>query len=101
MAGVKDVFVDLKTRGGNAVTLRTHVPDEDHDIHHGEIARNSVESQRPSTFIDYATLAPFAIGCLEAALVIDDSNSGICLWPMTLRNWRSATSRPEPAQRSI
>ena len=66
-----------------------------------EIARNSVESQRLSTFIDYATLAPFAIDCLETALAIDDSNSGICLWPMTLRNWRSATSRPEPTQRSM
>ena len=30
-----------------------------------EIARNSVESQRLSTFIDYATLTPFAIDCLE------------------------------------
>ena len=66
-----------------------------------EIARNSVESQRLSTFIDYATLAPFAIDCLETALAIDDSNSGICLWPMTLRNWRSATSKPEPTQRSM
>ena len=30
-----------------------------------EIAWNSVESQRLSTLIDYATLAPFAIDCLE------------------------------------
>ena len=66
-----------------------------------EIVRKSVESQRLSTFIDYATLAPFAIGCLDTALAIEDSSDGICLWPMILRNWRSATSNPEPTHRSI
>jgi len=44
-----------------------------------EIARFSVESQRPSTFIDYATLAPFAMDGLGAALAMEDRNSGICL----------------------
>ena len=42
-----------------------------------EIARNSVESKRPSELIDYATAAPFAIDFLETALAIDDSSSGI------------------------
>ncbi|MGA2435275.1 MAG: hypothetical protein ABSG25_08320, partial [Bryobacteraceae bacterium] len=40
-----------------------------------EIARNSVESQRLSTLIDYATAAPFAIDFLETAFAIEDSNS--------------------------
>jgi len=31
----------------------------------GEIARNSVESERPSELIGYATATPFAIGFLE------------------------------------
>lgn len=66
-----------------------------------EIARNSVESQRLSTLIDYATAAPFAIDFLETAFAIEDSNSGIWRWPITLRNWRSATSNPEPTHRSI
>ncbi|MGA2435391.1 MAG: hypothetical protein ABSG25_08900, partial [Bryobacteraceae bacterium] len=39
-----------------------------------EIARNSVESQRLSTLIDYATAAPFAIDFLETAFAIEDSN---------------------------
>ena len=42
-----------------------------------EIARNSVESKRPSELIDYATLTPFAIGLLETAFAIDDSSIGI------------------------
>ena len=66
-----------------------------------EIARNVVESQRPSTLIDYATATPFAIGFLETALAIEDSGNGIRRWPITLRNCRSATSNPEPTHRSI
>ena len=66
-----------------------------------EIARCSVESQRPSELIHYATATPFAIDFLETALAIEDNSSGICRWPMTLRNCRSATSSPEPTQRSI
>src|SRR5580700_2717186 len=61
-----------------------------------EIARNSVESQRLSSLIGYATAAPFAIGFLETALAIEDSSNGIWRWPITLRNCRSATSNPEP-----
>src|ERR1035437_14439 len=66
-----------------------------------EIARISVESQRLSTLIRYATVIPFAIGFLEAALAIDESNNGIWRIPITFRNCRSATSRPEPTHRSI
>src|ERR1035437_8983305 len=66
-----------------------------------EIARISVESQRLSTLIRYATAIPFAIGFLEAALAIDESNNGIWRNPITFRNCRSATSRPEPTHRSI
>jgi hypothetical protein len=66
-----------------------------------EIARNSVESWRPSTLIGYATAAPFAIGFLATALASEDNNSGIWRNPITFRNCRSATSRPEPTQRSI
>ena len=74
---------------------------EKEEPHSGEIARNSVESQRLSTLIDYATAAPFAIGFLETALAIEDSSNGIWRWPITLRNCRSATSKPEPTHRSI
>ena len=42
-----------------------------------EIARNSVESKRPSELIDYATATPFARGFLETALAIADSSIGI------------------------
>ena len=42
-----------------------------------EIARNSVESKRPSELIDYATAAPFAMDFLETALANEDSSSGI------------------------
>jgi len=42
-----------------------------------EIARNSVESERPSELIDYATAAPFANGFLETAFAIEDSSNGI------------------------
>ena len=42
-----------------------------------EIARNFVESKRPSELIDYATAIPFAIGLLEAALAIEDNSIGI------------------------
>ena len=42
-----------------------------------EIARNSVESKRPSELIDYATLTPFAIDLLETAFAIDDSSIGM------------------------
>jgi hypothetical protein len=42
-----------------------------------EIARNVVESQRPSTLIDYAIAAPFANGFFETALAIEDSSKGI------------------------
>jgi hypothetical protein len=66
-----------------------------------EIARIVVESQRPSELIGYATSAPFAIDFLETALAIEDSSKGIWRWPMTLRNCRSATSSPEPTQRSM
>jgi len=43
-----------------------------------EVARSSVESERPSEFIGYATAAPFAIGFLETAFAIEDNNMGIC-----------------------
>lgn len=43
-----------------------------------EIARNSVESRRPSELIGYATAAPFANGFLETAFAIEDSSNGIC-----------------------
>jgi hypothetical protein len=69
---------------------------------HLEVARDSVESQRPSEFIDYyATATDLATGCLGAARAIEARNAGMCLTPMTLRNWRSATSRPDPIQRSM
>ena len=42
-----------------------------------EIAGNSVESQRPSTLIGYATAAPFAIGFLETAMAMEATSSGI------------------------
>ena len=66
-----------------------------------EIAQNVVESQRLSILIDYATATPFAIGFWETALAIEDSSNGIWRRPITLRNWRSATSNPEPTHRSI
>ena len=66
-----------------------------------QIARNSVESQRLSILIHYATAAPFAIGFLEAALAMEETNIGIWRNPITLRNCRSATRRPEPTHRSI
>ena len=66
-----------------------------------EIARIVVESQQLSTLIDYAAAAPFASDFLEAAVAIEDKSMGIWRWPMTLRNWRSATSSPEPTQRSM
>ena len=67
----------------------------------GEDARDSVESKRPSEPIDYATAIPLATDFLETRLAIDASNIGIWRKPMTLRNWSSATNRPEPTQRSI
>ena len=42
-----------------------------------EVARSSVESERPSELIGYATAAPFAIGFLETAFAIEDNNMGI------------------------
>jgi hypothetical protein len=42
-----------------------------------EVARNSVESERPSELIGYATATPFAIGFLETAFAIEDNNIGI------------------------
>lgn len=42
-----------------------------------EIARNSVESKRPSELIGYATAAPFANDLFETAFAIEDSNNGI------------------------
>jgi len=42
-----------------------------------EIARNSVESRRPSETIDYATATPFAKGLFETAFAIEDSSIGI------------------------
>jgi len=42
-----------------------------------EIARNFVESQRPSTLVDYATATPLATGFLEAALAKEASKNGI------------------------
>ncbi len=66
-----------------------------------EIVRNSVESQRLSTLISYATADPLAIGFLDTALAMEESSNGIWRNPITFRNWRSATSRPEPTQRSI
>ena len=44
---------------------------------HNEIARNSVESKRPSELIDYATATPLTIDFLETAFAIDDNNIGI------------------------
>ena len=76
-------------------------PSESVSVSSHEIARNVVESQRLSTLIDYATATPFAMGFLETALAIEDSSNGIWRWPITLRNWRSATSNPEPTHRSI
>ena len=43
----------------------------------GEVARNSVESKRPSELIGYAATTPFAIGFLETAFTIEDSSMGI------------------------
>jgi hypothetical protein len=37
----------------------------------------------------------------ERKIAIEDSSNGIWRWPITLRNCRSATSKPEPTQRSI
>jgi hypothetical protein len=37
----------------------------------------------------------------ETALAREDDNSGICRKPITFRNCCSATSKPEPTQRSI
>ena len=71
-----------------------------------EIALNSVESQRPSEFIDYATFAALARGLdslaalVEAAVARAGRSTGMCFTPITLRNCRSATRRPEPTQRS-
>jgi hypothetical protein len=42
-----------------------------------EIARNSVESKRPSELIDYATATPFTIDFLETAFAMDDNSIGI------------------------
>ena len=42
-----------------------------------EVARNSVESKRPSELIGYAATTPFAIGFLETAFTIEDSSMGI------------------------
>jgi len=68
-----------------------------------EIARNSVESQRPSELIDYyATAADLVVaGCFGAARAISARNAGMCLTPMTLRNRLSATNHLDPTQRSI
>ncbi|MGA2434975.1 MAG: hypothetical protein ABSG25_06780, partial [Bryobacteraceae bacterium] len=66
-----------------ALGLFFFAPNEPHFFHiafgvlsvvYLEIARNSVESQRLSTLIDYATAAPFAIDFLETAFAIEDSN---------------------------
>ena len=51
-----------------AVTAAAVVPD---------LARSSVESERPSELIGYATAAPFAIGFLETAFAIVDNSMGI------------------------
>ena len=40
-----------------------------------EIARNSVESQRPSVLLDYAAAASLATGFRESALVKEASSS--------------------------
>ena len=66
-----------------------------------EIARNSVESQRPSTLLDYAAAAWLASGFRETVLAKEASSSGISRNPRTLRNCLSATSSPDPTQRSI
>lgn len=42
-----------------------------------EIARNFVESQRPSTLVGYATATPLATGFLETALAKEASKNGI------------------------
>ena len=47
------------------------------DDGHGEIARNSVESQRPSTVTGYAAATPLASGFLETALVKKAMSNGI------------------------
>ena len=49
-----------------------------HSLKAADLARNSVESERPSELIGYATAVPFAIGLLETAFAIEDNNMGIC-----------------------
>ena len=66
-----------------------------------EIARNSVESQRPSTLLAYAAAAWLASGFRETVLAKEASSSGISRNPRTLRNCLSATSSSDPTQRSI
>src|SRR2546427_10641284 len=53
-----------------------------------EIARNSVESRRPSTLIGYATAAPFATDFFATVLFSEESSCGIWRNPITLRNCR-------------
>src|ERR1035437_759721 len=54
------------------VKQRSALKNKVNNLLSAEIARISVESQRLSTLIRYATAIPFAIGFLEAALAIDE-----------------------------
>ena len=93
-------FIDTIHRY-NKDTLHDIRPSSNDSMYRRAIARNSVESQRPSTLLDYAAAAWLASGFRETVLAKEASSSGISRNPRTLRNCLSATSSPDPTQRSI
>ena len=94
-AGKENEAITL-TSYGSEKPFMTLIGDRLPDLHlvgAGEIARNSVESQRPSTLLDYAAAAWLASGFRETVLAKEASSSGISRNPRTLRNSNRISAR--------
>src|SRR5437016_179840 len=84
LSGSIGAFKNHLTLTHFSMFLANNVPDKQSSGR--EIARLSVESQRPSSLINYATAAALAIVFLATASAMEDNNIGIWRYPMTLRN---------------